>query len=281
VLLSQREPNEATTMITRSHGLFPLFTSATWVAIAIAALASGLGCSSSVNGDGDGGAQTTGSTMTSGDGGGASASCPSLQPTNGERCDHEGQVCDFHGGFQECAGDFDRGTCTNGKWRVVLEGPDCSNPCWPDSCPPTFDCPADPPTVGSTCPSLGGSQPGPCTYSWSNGCGGTLTETYTCTGVWEGPGASGPTCSPSQLCAAHASQTDCAADSSCAWFEPGCEGGMGVPLLASAGCYANTDCSFAPDTCALDAPCTQVTIDPCWDSNCDTCGASTYLCVQQ
>lgn len=59
------------------------------------------------------------------------------------------------------------------------------------------------------------------------------------------------------------------------YFVPGC-GDTSTPSFA-AGCYET--CTSEGSTCATGGTCTAVTIDPCYNSLCQACGAPALICL--
>jgi hypothetical protein len=192
--------------------------------------------------------------------------CPVTAPY-GQGCWEAGVVCTYS---DECGNPFEA-TCDGATWQVGEPGTSCN--------PPPPECPLELPTAGLACP-----DPAPaigCPYEVPSVCG-TLFVVASCVADAFGGTAwtvEGDTCMPpTPDCASYATSAACLLDASCRWLEPGC--GDGMQLEATAGCYPKDDCMGGGglDSCGDGLTCTEVIANPCWNSMCDACGATAYVC---
>ena len=69
----------------------------------------------------------------------------------------------------------------------------------------------------------------------------------------------------------------CEGRSDCRWLVPGCVDEEDAQILPEAGCYPAENCHETSE-CTGEDICQQVTIDPCWDTDCHSCAASVNVC---
>lgn len=187
--------------------------------------------------------------------------CPDGVPENGTEClDLEpGKVCSYPS-LEICAPGI-QATCGDSSQWIVTEVVD-------PTCNPPPPCPPDPPEQGAPC--YGGET---CSYTTETSCGPMPIEA-SCgpDGAWE---VSTIACNPPppDACGQLQTSDECLADAGCKWYVPGC----GENPLPAAGCHALTECS-TESACAEGYECQVVSINPCWNSNCDACGAAVSLC---
>ena len=178
--------------------------------------------------------------------------------TNGDICAIPGQSC---GGGSECGGFFNE--CgDNHRWRAsYAHGGDCCSG-------PENQCPSAPPSEGEPCD--------PCadlsTCDYPADCS-NLSAICGPDGYWHV--SIEDDCPPPPLddCGLFGSPETCTAAPGCRRLVPGC----GEPQLPAAGCFSKLACIASG--CAQTQTCQEVVYDPCWNSECDACGAPTFVCL--
>jgi hypothetical protein len=220
----------------------PSLRQAFLVTVSLAAASTASGCGSTVKGD----------------------ACPEVEPTIGDPCATT-ETCTYD---TYCGGSPVDYQCVDGAWAMEPVG--TCNPPPPVSCPPSV------PAAGTACFDV---PPEGCAYDVASACG-PLTVLATCVAsefgaTWT---VEGDTCSPTTPdCAAYAGPGECLLDTACRWLVPGCASEPQVP--ATAGCYPAENCVQGEvDSCPAGQACAEVVTDPCWNSMCDACGASVYVC---
>lgn len=180
--------------------------------------------------------------------------CPELQPSHGDACQLNGQVCTYWEDVPCGPSGTVTATCQAGAWSVVT--PYCS---------PEPTCPAAMPEPGTDCSAYWGAFA--CDYPVETPCGAS-SAILACddAGLWalQVPAAS---CDCALLDVA-----SCDLVQGCQWLEPGCGD---APIAA--GCYPTVGCNAA-ESCPLDTACVEKSFDPCVDATCDACGASYWTC---
>lgn len=186
--------------------------------------------------------------------------CPDTIPSYGAACDVVGSLCEY----ADSCGLTSSATCSSDlTWEVTHVS------CNPPPCPP------EAPVPGTAC-----VQPwGECIYTVDDGCGTTEAQAECVNGLWQ---FSVPICNPPppDYCYSLTTEAECgAAASLCRWLVPGCATpGTSPPPLAQAGCHPSFDCGTSAE-CLAGATCAEVITDPCYNLDCDACGASSKLCV--
>jgi hypothetical protein len=180
--------------------------------------------------------------------------CPATAPSFGEPCGAEGAVCDYPD--PSCSGAGAQATCKGGLWNVVYFGTGCA-----------AACPVDPPVNGAPC---NGCCEDVCSYLPIPGCAPVVA---TCEGdAWSMSG--GGCAPPPPTCLQHGNPVACANDVSCRWLVPGCS----PNALPFEGCFAKTECT-SDSECGPGQLCWKGDYDPCWNKACDTCSATTFVCL--
>jgi hypothetical protein len=90
-------------------------------------------------------------------------------------------------------------------------------------------------------------------------------------------GCSTCTCkpTPTSACGGYTSMTDCAADASCRWLQPGCLD----PALAAAGCFATASLGCTGDAgCGAGHQCLKRYVQPCPGGKCASCAVIETIC---
>ncbi len=158
--------------------------------------------------------------------------------------------------------------CEGGVWQT-LDSATCN--------PPPPECPPEIPAQGSPCPVIGES----CFYPTNDPCS-TIEDSAYCgeDGTWS---LSFSTCNPPPpevFCSALTTEADCASNGpACRWLVPGCaDATVPPPALAEAGCFPSYDCA-ADFECAAGTTCQARVYNPCYNLDCDACGAEAMLCV--
>jgi hypothetical protein len=193
---------------------------------------------------------------------GCDDACPETAPEDDAPCHQRDQSCTYYSGCDETDAH-----CDGEEWHVSSSEFPCNPP------PPEPECPIDLPQNGTYC------EP-----SWSTGsyrCEGYLDPQCdfpigaTCTeaGLWEVDLVS---CNPPppDYCRDFADYASCSSDSFCRWLEPGC----GDTPLEAAGCFAVDDCF--PGSCEAGFECEERIHDPCWNLDCESCGAPVMVCIE-
>ena len=194
--------------------------------------------------------------------------CPAEAPAAGAPCDPEVGSCSY---ADECGQSFTV-SCNGSSWEIDEPIASCNPP------PP---CPDILPAEGDPCELSPGGTPVGCQYDIETACGPAVASAD-CVAVeeqglvWQ---VTAPPCTPPEPnCFNYANAGVCEADSTCRWLVPGC-GGQGDPGFA-AGCFPALECTVGPnDNCGEFQECVTLNHDPCWNSNCGSCGADTNACV--
>lgn len=179
--------------------------------------------------------------------------CPSDQPTYGSSCEVLGQLCEYYS--DDDCGYGSTAECTEEGW-IVYEL----------LCSPPPECPEEAPIAGTSC--AGWDYAYDCYYTTVSDCGDVTLWAY-CDFEQGWSVVPDSFCEP---CGYH-DASGCEADPACRWAVPGC----GDLPLPEAGCFPEAGCTETG--CPLDESCTTVTIDPCWASECDACGAPFDVCL--
>ncbi len=192
--------------------------------------------------------------------------CPMDLPINNDPCPEVGLTCDYPDGI----GSSLSARCSDTGWEV--DEP-IGNP------PPPTQCPIDVPFAGMGCGEQ--SLPAICGYLVETPCG-TEPVVFDCqvaqlSQLLEWVITTAPTCDtrPEQ-CQSYGDSAFCEADPGCSWRVPGCAESSGVPAV-TAGCYPTADC--ATIQCGAWGTCTEVDVDPCWNSSCDACSQRANVCI--
>lgn len=179
-------------------------------------------------------------------------SCPPNAPVSGTPCTGN-QQCDYPD--PSCSAAGTEATCSGGAWIVSSFGPACAP-----------SCPFSPPSDGQACDSCCN---GPCTYPLEPGC----SVSAECLGnKWV---TTVPPCVPPAPCFTYTDPMSCQGDFQCRWLVPSCGGPLSLP---EAGCYSKVQCEKNID-CEPDEVCSQVSVDPCWNSPCNACSGTTTICT--
>lgn len=191
--------------------------------------------------------------------------CPAEAPLDGDPCDDpEVGICSY---TDECGLTF-TASCDGFAWDV-------GEPF--ETCNPPAPCPEALPAEGEAC-LLGAID---CQYEIDTACGPAVASAE-CTEVEE-QGAvwlvTAPPCTPPEPnCFNYTNAGVCEADSTCRWLVPGC-GGEGDANF-TAGCFPALECIVGPnDDCGEFEECVTLNHDPCWNSNCGSCGSDTNVCL--
>ncbi len=195
--------------------------------------------------------------------------CPEAELADGRPCDQVGMKCTYFD--KGCLEEYDA-ECTADGWFAD----------YPQCLPEGLDCPESEPAAGTPCELPLSTLPGElCEYRTDTPCGEQHTG-YDCrlselSQQYEWTPVSVPTCEVgADECQTYASSAQCEADTACAWRVPGCGDGQGAPEIEM-GCYASSDCTVSG--CGDWGTCTLVTVDPCWNSLCNACGAEENVCI--
>lgn len=186
--------------------------------------------------------------------------CPMNRPGDGESCELIGQSC-FYEELVDCGGGGGTvtATCTEEGWQTA----------WP-RCQPPLECPTELPEAGTDC--TGWDYAYYCQFAVQKSCG----EVYAVAACnYVDGGMLWDVQIPQNCggCADHVGADGCEADGACRWLVPGCSENP----LPTAGCFPKDDCTTTGCTDAQ--VCATVTVDPCWDSLCEACGASASVCL--
>lgn len=190
--------------------------------------------------------------------------CPTATPIDGDDC-FEPQNCSYG---DPCGGSVNA-SCDGVTWTVEYSN---------DTCNPPPPCPGELPEEGSECNLTPGGVPEGCVFAAETPCGvqmvgGVCLQSAEGTFVWD---LEVPECNPQvPACETYTNSALCDADTTCRWLTPGCDEGPSV--VFDTGCYPIADCTA--NGCEAEEACTQITFDPCWNSNCDACGAQANVCL--
>jgi hypothetical protein len=182
--------------------------------------------------------------------GSTAGACPNTPPEVSEPCDAVA-VCGY--GDAPCGSSF---ACVDGVWESAGG---CTQP--------PAECPAKLPTMGAPCKVAGQA----CTFTFPGSCSGVFVATCDPDAQWAITDET-PPCMPPTPCG-YADTVTCQADAACRWIVPGC-GSPGA--IFSAGCFVKA-CTADAD-CGAGQLCEMIDINPCFDSNCQACSASSTLC---
>ncbi len=185
--------------------------------------------------------------------------CPPSMPIAGDVC-ATGTNCSY--GMDACGIPLSA-SCPDGVWQV--QGPVICNPPPPDPM-----CPTDLPAAGAPCNWDWQTGFG-CTYPIDNGCGLQMIS-VTCNGTTTTVEYSAPSCGQ---CATLTTEGACSTDSACRWLTPGCS----MSPLPMAGCFPAADCVTDTDCTTAGQTCQEFSYNPCYNKNCDACGASAKVCA--
>ncbi|APR82259.1 Hypothetical protein A7982_07608 [Minicystis rosea] len=181
--------------------------------------------------------------------------------SEGDVCANPGESCGEGG---ECGGGFFNDCGDDHLWHTsYADGGDC---CWEEN-----TCSGQAPYEGQPCIACD-----PVTCEYPSDCSlSVLSATCGPDGVWHLSVEDDCPPPPPFDCANLDTQEACISQSGCRWLVPGC----GEPALPEAGCFASTDCTPSDDACGPGESCQEVVFNPCWDSNCDACGAPAHVCL--
>jgi hypothetical protein len=192
---------------------------------------------------------------------GCEQACPNAAPLAGMPCNQDGQNCSWG---DSCTSEEAWGNCDGTSWQISGGGT-CNPP------PPDPTCPPELPLDGNNCDSWAGTYQ--CDGYPEPSCGGEVSAICdAATGQWSVPQTN---CNPPplDLCLDQIDAASCAGIGFCAWLEPGCDANP----LPAAGCYAADDCAVTG--CFGDATCTEMSVHPCPDGDCNACGMQSNVCL--